>query len=135
MGLDITLGVIIFLAAVRGWLKGFFHQAIRIVGLVACVFLADPVRHEFRPYVTPYFSSIQPAMLDRILWWSACVVSYAVMVGVASILITIARRPNEYGVKASYPNDRFAGFLFGAAKGLIAVVFLTAGLEKYARLS
>ena len=32
MGLDLALGVIVLLAAIRGWLKGFVLQAIRLSG-------------------------------------------------------------------------------------------------------
>lgn len=131
MGLDITLGVVIFLAAIRGWLKGFLHQAVRIGGLIGCVFLADPVRQQVRPHVAPHFTSIQPVMLDRILWWLACGVAYIALVGVVSLLIALARRPDEMGVKPSYPNDRLAGFLFGAAKGFLVAIFMTAGIQKY----
>jgi len=133
MGLDITLGVIVFLAAIRGWLKGFLYQAVRIGALIACVYLADPVRKQVRPHIAPHFTSIQPEMLDRILWWAGCVVSYVVIVGVASLLVAIAKRPEEPGMKvAGNPNDRLGGFLLGAAKGCLVAIFVTAGIQKYA---
>jgi uncharacterized membrane protein required for colicin V production len=135
MGLDITLGAIIVLAAIRGWFKGFVYQAIRITGLVACVFLGDPVRRQVRPHVAPHFTSIQPEMLDRILWWLSCGVSYIVLVGTVSLLIAIARRPAEEGATAAalpIPNDRLGGFLLGAAKGFLAAIFMTAGIQSYA---
>lgn len=131
MGLDITLGIVIFLVAIRGWLKGFLHQAVRIGGLIGCVYLADPVRQQVRPHVAPYFTSIQPVMMDRILWWLACGVTYIVLVGVVSLLIALSRRPDEMGIKPSYPNDRLAGFLLGAAKGFLLAIFMTAGIQKY----
>ena len=81
MGLDIALGVVIFLAAIRGWFKGFLYQTVRIAGLIACVYLAAPVRQQVRPHLAPHFTSIQPEMLDRILWWGSCVASYVVLVG------------------------------------------------------
>jgi uncharacterized membrane protein required for colicin V production len=131
MGLDITLAAVIFLAAIRGWFKGFVYQAVRIGGLIGCVYLADPVRGQVRPYIAPHFTSIQPAMLDRILWWLACGVTYIVLVGTASLLISLARRPDEMGVKPPIPNDRFAGFLLGAAKGGLVAIFATAGIQEY----
>ena len=54
MGLDLALGVIILMAAVRGWLQGFVSQAVRIAGLIACVYLAEPVRDYAKPHVVPY---------------------------------------------------------------------------------
>jgi hypothetical protein len=74
-------------------------------------------------------------MLDRILWWLSCGVSYIVLVGTVSLLIAIARRPAEEGATAAalpIPNDRLGGFLLGAAKGLLAAIFLTAGIQTYA---
>ena len=60
MGLDLALGLIVLLAAIRGWLKGFVLQAIRLAGLVACVYAADPVRDLAKPYVLPNLPSIRP---------------------------------------------------------------------------
>ena len=71
MGLDVALGVVILIAAIRGWLQGFVYQAIRIGGLVACVYLADPVRDQAKPHVLRYLPTIQPEVMDRILWWVA----------------------------------------------------------------
>ena len=44
MGLDIALGIMVLLGAIRGWFKGFVLQAIRLSGLVGCVYAAGPVR-------------------------------------------------------------------------------------------
>ena len=42
MGLDVALGVVILIAAIRGWLQGFVYQTVRLAGLVACIYLAAP---------------------------------------------------------------------------------------------
>src|SRR4051794_28680572 len=80
MGLDLALGAIVLLTAIRGWLKGFILQAIRLAGLVACVYLADPVRDLAKPYVLPHLPSIRPELIDRLLWWSAAAISYVALV-------------------------------------------------------
>ena len=75
MGLDIALGVMILLGAIRGWFRGFVLQAIRLGGLVGCVYAAGPIRDQARPHVVPLPGrSIPPPMLDRMLWWSSAVV-------------------------------------------------------------
>ena len=51
MGLDLALGGLVLLAAIRGWFKGFVMQAVRLSGLVACVYAADPIRDQVRPRV------------------------------------------------------------------------------------
>jgi uncharacterized membrane protein required for colicin V production len=131
MGLDLALGVIVLLAAIRGWLKGFILQAIRLTGLVACVYAADPVRDLARPYVLPHLPSIRPELGDRLLWWSAAVISYIVLVGLATLIHKVSQR-QAFGIAEPKRNDQYAGFALGALKGTIAVLFLVAGLQKYA---
>ena len=132
MGLDVTLGVIILVAAFRGWIQGFVIQAVRLAGLVACVYLAEPVRNYAKPYVLPYLPSVQPALIDRLLWWVSAVISYIVVVGVATLVIKMTRRPEIPGMAQSSRNDQFAGFMLGAAKGVLIAAFAAAGVQKYA---
>jgi uncharacterized membrane protein required for colicin V production len=133
MGLDVALGVVILIAAIRGWLQGFVYQAIRLAGLVACIYLAAPVREQAKPYVVAYLPTIPPEWLDRLLWWSAAAISYVVLVGVTTLAIKMTRRPEIPGIPApSSRNDQFAGFLLGAAKGALVAAFMTAGIQKYA---
>ena len=131
MGLDLALGCLVLLNAVRGWLKGFLIQATQLGGLVACVYVADPLRDLVKPEVAKYLPSIAPGLMDRLLWWSSAVVAYIVMVGVASLVIKMHRR-QPFGEREPDRTDQFGGFLLGTAKGLLVAAFLTAGLEKYA---
>jgi len=131
MGLDVALGVIILVAAFRGWFQGFVSQAVRIASLVACVYLGDQVRDYAKPYVDPYLSTIQPDLIDRLLWWVSAVATYIVLVGVAMLVIKMTRRPEIPGIPQSGRNDQFAGFLLGGAKGSVIVAFLAAGILKY----
>ena len=91
MGLDLALGGIILVAALRGWLKGFVGQAVRIGGFIACFYLADPVREQVRPYVIGKMPAIDAGLLDRILWWVAAMISYVVLVGLANLAIQLTR--------------------------------------------
>src|SRR3954463_9792995 len=131
MGLDLALGAIVLLSAIRGWLKGFLLQAIRLSGLVACVYVADPVRNLVKPYVGPHLPSIRPELMDRLLWWSSAALSYVLMVGVATLIVKLMRR-QAFGESEPRRNDQFAGFVMGAAKGMVAAMFLASGVEKYA---
>jgi len=132
MGLDLTLGVIILVAALRGWLKGFVSQAVRIAGFIACFYLADPVREQVRPYVLGKMPAIEAGLLDRILWWVAAVVSYIVLVGLTTLAIQLTRTPPPPGAPPSRRDDQFGGLLLGTAKGLLVAAFLAAAVEKYA---
>ena len=132
MWLDVILGGIILIAAFRGWFQGFVSQAVRIAGLVACVYLAEPVRDYAKPHVLPYLPTIQPELVDRLLWWVSAAAVYVVLVGIASLVIKMTRRPEIPGIAQAGRNDQFAGFMLGATKGLLLAAFATAGIEKYA---
>jgi uncharacterized membrane protein required for colicin V production len=129
MGLDLALGAVVLLAAIRGWLRGFVSQAVRLSSFVGCFYLADPVRDQLRPYVLPRLPKVDPALMDRILWWTSAVASYVVVVGLASLAIKMMRRPDPSGLPEARRDDQFAGFLLGAAKGALVAAFLTAGLQ------
>jgi uncharacterized membrane protein required for colicin V production len=131
MGLDVALGVIILIAALRGWIKGFVSQAVRLVGLVACFYLADPVREQARPYVLAKLPKIDPALMDRIIWWVSAALSYIVLVGLITLTIQVMRSPPPPGLAPSKRNDQFAGFLLGALKGALIAAFIAAGIHKY----
>jgi len=132
MGLDLALGVVILITAFRGWFRGFISQAVRIGGLIACVYLADPVRDYAKPRVLPYLPSIPADLVDRVLWWVSAVLTYVVLVGVVSLVIKMTRRPEIPGLPEASRNDQFAGLLLGLVKGAIVAVFLTAGIQKFA---
>jgi uncharacterized membrane protein required for colicin V production len=131
MGLDLILGVLVIILAIRGWLKGFVLQAIRLAGLVACVYLADPVRDLAKPHVVGYLPTIRPDLVDRLLWWSASIVSYVTLVGVATLAVKLYRR-QLVGLTEPDRTDQVAGFLLGTAKGLVVAAFLAAGIQRYA---
>jgi uncharacterized membrane protein required for colicin V production len=132
MGLDLALGVVILIAAFRGWFQGFVSQAVRLSSLVLSVYLAAHVRDYAKPYVAPHLTSIQPDLVDRLLWWVSAVATFLVLVGVAMLVIKMTRRPEIPGIPQSGRNDQFAGFFLGALKGLLAVVFVVAGIQNYA---
>ena len=132
MGLDLALGGLVLLSAVRGWLKGFLIQAIKLVGLVASVYVAVPVRDPGKPYVVDYLPTMRPELVDRMLWWASAVVSYFVIVGIASLAVSVSRR-QTFGIAEPNRGDQFAGLGLGLIKGLIVASFLVAALEKYAK--
>lgn len=133
MGLDVALGVVILIAAIRGWLQGFVYQFIRLGGLIACVYLAAPVRNQVKPHVLPYLPTIQPDLVNRLLWWVSAGVTYVVLVGASTLALKMTKRPEIPGIPAQRSrNDQFAGFLFGIAKGALIAAFLAAAIQTYA---
>src|SRR5208337_5401067 len=117
MGLYLALGVIILGAALRGWLKGFVSQAVRIAGFIACFYVADPLREQVRPHILGKMPAIDAGLLDRILWWVAVVVSYIVLVALTTLAIQLTRPPPPPAPPKSRHDDQFGGLLLGTAKG------------------
>jgi uncharacterized membrane protein required for colicin V production len=131
MGLDIVLGLIILAAGVRGWFRGFVIQAIRLAGLVGCVYAAAPIRDYAKPYVATYLASVRPDLLDRLLWWSAAILTYVISVGLASLAVKMVRR-RPFGETEPNRTDQFAGFVLGGLKGALIASFLVAGIQRLA---
>ena len=106
MGLDLALGAVVLVAAIRGWLRGFVSQAVRIGGFVACFYLASPVRDQARPYVLSRMPKVDPGLMDRILWWASAAASYVVVVGVVPLLFKLISRPAADGKAQARHDDR-----------------------------
>ncbi len=130
MGLDLALGTLVLIWAVRGWLKGFILQAIGLAGLIGAIFAAAPARELVRPYAHSYLPSIQPVILDRLLWWSSAVLVMALIGGLGGWLFRLSKK-RTYGLPEPNRADQGAGFVLGAAKGLILTSFLVAGVQNY----
>ena len=117
MGLDVTLGVIILIAGFAAGFKDSSRQAVRITGLIACVYLAEPVRDYAKPYVLPYLPTIQPELVDRLLWWVSAVVTYVVLVGCCDPGHQDDPRPEIPGIAQYGRNNQFAGIHAGSDQG------------------
>lgn len=131
MGLDIALGVMILLGAIRGWFHGFMLQAIRLLGIVACVYSAGPLRDWVRPHVASYLAAIPANLLDRMLWWASAVLAYIAIVGLGTLTVKLYRR-RPYGEPEPNRADQFAGFLLSIGKGAVVSAFLVGAIDKYA---
>ena len=128
MGLDLALVGLVLVTAIRGWLKGFMVQAIRLGAFVASVYVASPLRDEIKSRAIEYLPKIPPQIVDRLLWWASLAVSYVLMVAVASLAVAVARR-QAYGNSDRGRGDQFAGFGFGVIKGVIVVAFLVSSIQ------
>ena len=131
MGLDIAVGVVVLVGAIRGWFRGFVLQAVRLLSLIGAVFLAAPVRELIRPYVAPYLATIRVDLLDRMLWWASGVLTFLVLAGVGGGLVRLSRRRN-YDDSEISRLDQSAGFLLASAKAAMTAAFLVAALDRYA---
>jgi Colicin V production protein len=134
MGLDIVLGVVVLAFAVRGWLRGFWAQSIRLSGLVASVYAAGPLRDAARPFVADHLSSIEPGVLDRLLWWGSALIAFIVMTGLATGILNLAnRRRRDDGLPPQHRGDQSAGVFLGLAKGAVLAAFMLQGVSDYSK--
>ncbi len=132
MGLDIALGVIALLWALRGWLKGFVDQAVQLGGIVASVYVAGPLRDALMPRLSPKLPSVDPMVLEKLVWWSSAAISFVVIVGLASTILKLSRRrPAGLEPEPSY-SDQSAGLLLGLVKAAVAFSFALAAVDQYA---
>jgi uncharacterized membrane protein required for colicin V production len=129
--MDIALGLVVLATAIRGYLRGFVLQAIRLGGLVACVFVADPIRDYALPQLAPQFPTIAPDLLSRLTWWTAAGLSFVVITGLGGLTYRMSRHRTLGEAEPNYA-DQGAGFLLGAAKGLIAASVLAYACDTYA---
>ncbi|MEO6810815.1 MAG: CvpA family protein [Isosphaeraceae bacterium] len=131
MGVDVTLGVLILIGAVRGWFKGFFLQVIGLTALLSSVYLADPIRDFARPHAQEHFPGIRPELLDKLLWWCAAVIAALVIGGLGKGILKAYRR-RSYAEPEPNRGDQGVGFLFGGLKAALVATFLAAALAKHA---
>lgn len=131
MGLDLILGALILIGAVRGWFRGFLLQAVGLASLAGCVYLADPVRDLARPYGRQYLPTIQHDLLDRLLWWVSAVISYLVLAGLATWVVRASRPRTPFGQPQPNYSDQGAGFVLGGGKALLVAAFIASGIARY----
>jgi uncharacterized membrane protein required for colicin V production len=130
MVLDIALGVVVLLWAIRGWFKGFLIQAIGLTALVGGVYAAVPLREAVRPHAQKYLPTIEAGVLDRLLWWGLLGTFVLIVGGIGGWLVRLNRRRS---LVPGEPNraDQGAGFVLGALKGAVAACFLVAAVERF----
>jgi len=130
MGLDLALGGLVLLVALRGWLRGFVVQAIRLGALVCAVYAAVPARNFVKPYALQHLPTVRADLSDRLLWWVMAVACYFLFSGLASLIVAISRR-NSFGLEEKNRSDQFAGLGLGLVKGVIVAAFALSGLQTY----
>lgn len=129
MALDIAAGVIVLLASIRGFRRGFVAQAIGVAALIGCVYAADPLRDFALPYAQAKFPTIQAPLFAKLLWWTAAVLGFVLMAGLATTIVKLVKAKPYAGEPERDAADQGGGFLVGAAKGTIVTAFLLWGIQ------
>jgi hypothetical protein len=76
--------------------------------------------------------AINPDLMDRILWWIAAVVSYVLLVGLATLAIQLSRTPlpKDSPLSARH-EDQIGGLIIGLVKGLLVAASLATVAVSY----
>lgn len=130
MGLDLVLIVLILLAGLKGWSRGFLLQVVQLGGLIGGVYLAEPVRELARPHVAPYFPALSVSLFDRFLWWGSAFLAYLAIVCAGSILVRISRS-GPFREAERNRVDQVFGLGIGLAKGVLVASVLTLLIDRY----
>ena len=135
MGLDIALGLIALGMAVSGWRNGFWVQIMRLICLVAGLYLAEPIALRAEPYVSQHIKIEDAKLLQRGLWWGSWLVVYTLGSMIVSMAARVGRwRKSPLQAELEPPGnfDPIMGFLFGLTKAAVVAAFITAALDRYA---
>lgn len=135
MGLDIALGLIALGMAVSGWRNGFWVQIMRLICLVAGLYLAEPIALRAEPYVSQHIKIEDAKLLQRALWWGSWLAVYtlgSMIVGMAARVGRWRKSPLQAELEPPGNFDPIMGFLFGLTKAVVVSSFITAALDRYA---
>lgn len=120
--IDYTIIVLIMISSVIGLLRGFFREAFSLVIWVTAVWIGLSFSREFSGYLDGVISypSARIAAAFAILFFVTLIIG-----GLISYLL--GELIKKTGLTGS---DRFAGMLFGIARGfvVVAIIIMLAGL-------
>lgn len=119
--LDIIVLVVLLLAALIGFARGFVHDVLAMAGWVGAIYIAF---HGF-PLARPYVKEIIP------IGWAADAAAAIAIFLVTLLLLSIITKAVAGSIRESAFNnlDRALGFLFGAFKGALFICLIYMGAE------
>lgn len=114
-GLDIIVLVVVGIAAVGGFLRGFVQEVLSLAALILAVLAIRYLHTDLTAFLVGYIDA--PGTAAVLAFMILLLVPYLV-VKLAASRIGRASRSSVIG-----PFDRVLGFGFGAVKGMLIVVF------------
>jgi uncharacterized membrane protein required for colicin V production len=114
---DLIVGIVCGLAAIRGFLKGFAWQVVKVLGLVAALWGASLWHEAIGDRLAATFSFIPDAAAPLVAWVLLFVALYLVATYVAWLARGAVRRAQMGSL------DRVLGLAAGAAWGLLLCAF------------
>ncbi len=133
---DITIGSIVLLLGIKGFMNGFIKEVFGLVGLVAGVYFASRLSGEAAIFIEANFIQMENATLLKLFGFIAILV--IVWLGVTIVGSILSKLTSVSGLGFI---NRFLGFIVGGGKyflifalittALSNVTFLKDNLEKY----
>jgi len=112
---DTIVAIVCAVAAVRGALKGFVWQVVRLIGLVAALWGAGAWHERFGAWLDANVSFIPGAAADWVAWFAIFLGLFLLATWFAWMARGALRKAKLSGV------DRLFGFVAGGALGLVLV--------------
>jgi len=133
---DITIGSIVLILGIKGFMNGFIKEVFGLIGLVAGVYFASRLSGEAAIFIEANFIQMENATLLKLFGFIAILV--IVWLGVTIVGSILSKLTSVSGLGFI---NRFLGFIVGGGKyflifalittALSNVTFLKDNLEKY----
>lgn len=109
--LDIIIGILIILAAIHGYRKGFIHQLASLAALVLGIYLAVKFSQAIAPFIQSHFTSSQN---------TAKIISFLVIFIIVILLVHLLGKFLEKTFEEIElaPLNKIAGSIFSIAKAV-----------------
>lgn len=124
MGIDIFFGIVLFIAAWRGYRRGFAEQMLLWAGLVVAFLFAEPIAKWSEPRIGAKLTYFPEHLRPSVLYLLAIVAVWLAIYITGSINLSVYRK-RIYGENRPSRPDRILGFGMGAAQGALVVSILT----------
>ncbi|MEM9621315.1 MAG: CvpA family protein [Pseudomonadota bacterium] len=122
--LDIVIGIIVLVSALIGLYRGLVKEVLALVSWIAAFVLAIYFSSSFAAYVPAQWGA-QPIRLVI----AFAVIFVATLIAAGLLQWLLSRVISGTGLSGM---DRFLGFLFGSARGLLVCVVVLIGLREIA---
>lgn len=119
-GVDIVVGVICLILAIRGAFKGFVWQTVRTLGAIGALWAATLLHEPVGTWLVERLDFIPASWSDFVGWVSVAIGVWLVVSFIAHLARGVIRSADLTG------GDRVLGFVLGAVLGIALSTFLFA---------
>lgn len=130
MWIDVAMGLVLALGALRGFRVGFAKPMVHLTGLVAGLLAAEPLSHWVAEHAGERLAFLPAAIRPAALFFACLVAMYAVLTLVGCSYLRWYRTQFLGENKPSF-GDRFVGIGLGLVKGAIVIYIAAFGASRF----